>query len=148
MKYQCQNPECKKIFIHTAKQTQFAPKKASMEIKVLSDKLSEESRGWINNQITNAVQLAQSELIETQVCPFCQSKEYTEFVEPAEEISSVKSVDLAQVDDYLKLGYKVKELYAKTATLVKMETVPKDANLTLKDVIKAGIEQAKQEAPQ
>lgn len=115
MKYQCNNPNCKKSFLHTAQLTNYGK---------------------------------DHELIETNVCPFCQSKEYTEFVEPAEEISSVKSVDLAQVDDYLKLGYKVKELHAKTATLVKMETAPKDANLTLKDVIKAGIEQAKQEAPQ
>ena len=58
--------------------------------------------------------------IETYVCPECQSIHFTEYVEPEATITSVKSVDLAQVDDYLQQGYVVRELYAKTATLVKL----------------------------
>lgn len=59
--------------------------------------------------------------VETKHCPFCMTANYEEYTEAQPDITSVKSVDLSQVDDYLKLGYTVKELYAKTATLVKLE---------------------------
>lgn len=59
---------------------------------------------------------------ETYVCPFCHSKEYSEFVEPQPEIASVKSVPLEEVDAWLAKGYIVKELYAKTATLIMCKT--------------------------
>jgi hypothetical protein len=68
-----------------------------------------------------------SNTIETCCCPVCAFTDnlievhIEEIVEPEPEITSVKSVDLSQVDDYLKLGYVVRELYAKTATLVKTE---------------------------
>ncbi len=58
---------------------------------------------------------------EYSVCPDCGVTAYIEYVEAEPEITSVKSVDLSQVDDYLKMGYVVRELYAKTATLCKME---------------------------
>jgi DNA-directed RNA polymerase subunit RPC12/RpoP len=61
---------------------------------------------------------------ETHVCPYCGSldiEEYTPEPTPQPQITSVVSVELAQVDSYLKMGYVVRELYAKTATLVKME---------------------------
>lgn len=58
---------------------------------------------------------------ETACCPICKDTKFSEYVEPQPEITSVKSVDLAQVDDFLKQGYTVRELYAKTATLVKLE---------------------------
>ena len=58
--------------------------------------------------------------IETyQKCPVCLSKVIS--VAPEENITSVKSVPLEEVDTYLKQGYKVKELYAKNATLVLTE---------------------------
>jgi hypothetical protein len=56
--------------------------------------------------------------LETQVCPFCHSKTFTEYVEPEADIVSVKSVPLEEVDGWLLQGYVVRELYAKTATLV------------------------------
>lgn len=61
--------------------------------------------------------------VETKTCPYCiaENTHIDEYVEPQESVTSVKSVDLAQVDDYLKQGYVVRELYAKTATLVKLE---------------------------
>lgn len=61
------------------------------------------------------------EFIEIQVCPFCYSKTFTEYIEPEADIISVKSVPLEEVDAHLQEGYKVRELYAKTATLVKSE---------------------------
>ena len=61
--------------------------------------------------------------VEVPVCPYC----YTPYIAEAQpqvfNITSVKSVDLAQVDEYLAQGYTVKELYAKTATLVKLSPV-------------------------
>jgi hypothetical protein len=57
--------------------------------------------------------------LETHVCPFCQSLTLKEHVEPQPEIASVVSVPLEEVDAKLAEGYTVKELYAKTATLIK-----------------------------
>lgn len=59
--------------------------------------------------------------IEIHACPYCQSLDLSEVIEPQEDITSVKSVPLEDVDAWLKEGYKVRELYAKTATLVKLE---------------------------
>jgi hypothetical protein len=60
-------------------------------------------------------------LIETYVCPYCKSLDVDEFVEPHPVIASVKSVELDKVDEWIGQGYAVKELYAKTATMVKKE---------------------------
>jgi len=92
MKYQCEN--CKAIFPHTAKLT---------------------SGPGTDQRFTGQV------MIERSVCPFCTSLMVIEFVEPEADITSVKSVPLEEVDTYLKEGYVVRELYAKTATLVKQE---------------------------
>ena len=58
------------------------------------------------------------ETIENHVCPHCHTLNISEA--PEDTITSVKSVDLSEVDGYLKEGYVVKELYSKTATLVKL----------------------------
>jgi hypothetical protein len=60
---------------------------------------------------------------EVRICPYCHSMNIKEVEQtiPVEQITSVKSVDLAEVDELLKQGYQVHELYAKTATLVKKE---------------------------
>lgn len=62
--------------------------------------------------------------IEEHRCPYCQSRNLLEFAEPfsTEKIVSVISVEIAEVDAKLKEGYEVKELYAKTAILIKKET--------------------------
>ena len=56
--------------------------------------------------------------LETHVCPYCRSLNLEEVVEIL-PVVSVRSVDLSEVDNLLKEGYEVHELYAKTATLVK-----------------------------
>jgi len=61
--------------------------------------------------------------VEFCVCPFCFGKEYTEASVVEESIISVKSVDLVDVDQWLAQGYQVRELYAKSATLVKKGVV-------------------------
>jgi hypothetical protein len=66
----------------------------------------------------------QSDTVEVHVCPFCHSLKLKEHVEPEESITSVKRVDLADVDELLKKGYVVRELYAKSATLVLKEVKP------------------------
>ena len=60
--------------------------------------------------------------VESKECPRCQSEAISEFVEPEADITSVLSCDLGAVDGFLKQGYIVKELYAKTATLIKKES--------------------------
>lgn len=97
MKVVCLNPECKKTFLHCAKKT-----------------------------VSNTIGLNTSPIIESieiYVCPYCKSPEFEEYIEPKtiEKISSVKSVELAEVDGWIAQGYEVKELYAKTATMVKKE---------------------------
>ena len=59
--------------------------------------------------------------IETPVCPLCHTAVYSEYVLDKQQITSVISVDLADVDARLKEGYVVESLYAKTATLVMKE---------------------------
>lgn len=62
--------------------------------------------------------------VESSVCPYCFKKDFDELPHPPEakpEITSVKSVSLEEVDSWLKEGYVVESLYAKTATLVKRE---------------------------
>jgi hypothetical protein len=94
MKFQCLNPNCKKVFLYTAKQTK--------ESELAVD---------------------EGEVIETHVCPYCHGLDFEELVETvqAEKVCSVKSVELDKVDDWITQGYEVKELYAKTATMIKKE---------------------------
>ena len=114
MRYQCVDPTCKAIFSHPAKQTKLT--------MTLSIDLKDDEAMKLQTQNTEGT--------ETHVCPVCHGLFFVEYVEPQPEITSVKSVDLCQVDDYLKLGYVVRELYAKTATLVKLEIAPVDAKPT------------------
>jgi hypothetical protein len=57
--------------------------------------------------------------IETPICPHCRTCTYSEYVLDKQNIVSVLSVPLEDVDAKLKEGYEVESLYAKTATLVK-----------------------------
>ena len=59
------------------------------------------------------------DMLEFHVCPYCFSKNIDEQKLEEPKIVSVKSVDLAEVDAWLEKGYEVRELYAKTATLIK-----------------------------
>jgi hypothetical protein len=59
--------------------------------------------------------------VELKSCPECNSWKISEYVEPQAEITSVKSVDLNEVDTYLKDGYIVEAMFAKTATVIKKE---------------------------
>jgi hypothetical protein len=92
MKYQCAG--CKRVFLHPAKKTNFRYN------------ANAESEGTLLFQV------------EESVCPYCETPNLVEYMEP---ISSVKSVDIAEVDALLKQGYVIHELYAKTATLIKKE---------------------------
>lgn len=104
MKFKC---ECGKVFLYAAKRTS-VPYMIQTEI---------ERKG---TSATVPTQIPEFTL-EQHVCPYCQSLNFTEFVEPQPAIINVKSVDLENVDAWLKEGYVVESLYAKTATLVKKE---------------------------
>jgi hypothetical protein len=95
MKYQCIDPACKAIFIHPAK--------------------------LIDSTPTKNEQYIQGAVLESYVCPACKGIFFSEYDEPQPQITSVVSVELSQVDSYLKQGYVVHDLYAKTATLKKLE---------------------------
>ena len=107
MKYQCD--ACKKVFLHPAKRmfTSVAP---------IPDPTKFQTTSAITKEDLNSV------TTETHVCPYCDSINLTEYLESEPSITSVVSVDIADVDGKLKEGYIVHELYAKTATLVKKET--------------------------
>lgn len=62
--------------------------------------------------------LDETSVIEVPVCPICENRIYSEYVLDKKRITSVLSVDLAEVDAKLKEGYEIESLYAKTATLV------------------------------
>ena len=74
-------------------------------------------------KLTSEINVNQ-DILEIHVCPYCHELEFEEYIEPVGKISSVKSVELAEVDSWIGQGYEVKELYAKTATMIKKE-VPK-----------------------
>ena len=57
--------------------------------------------------------------LEIPVCPICETRIYSEYVLDKKQITSVISVNIAEVDSKLQEGYEVESLYAKTATLVK-----------------------------
>ena len=129
MKYQCSNPECNKTFIHTAKAVNYSfPKTTGIT----------------------------TDYIETAVCPHCGSKNYDETTQAPVvqvQVESVYIYDLTSgpqtaLDALLAQGYVIVNRYSKQYHLEKPKSAPIDANPTLKDVIKAGIEQAKQEASQ
>ena len=105
MKFQCLNPECKSVFVHTAKRTEYL------------------YSGDMAKEFIHPSDHVLLKMIEHPVCPFCHGLAFQELVETvqAEKVCSVKSVELDKVDDWIAQGYEVKELYAKTATMVKKE---------------------------
>jgi hypothetical protein len=99
MKYQCLNNECKKTFVHTAK------------------------------QIRSGLAVGETTL-ESYVCPFCQSKEYTEFIEPVtvtppKQVSNVFIYELTttgaqpNLDAMLADGYEIVNRFSKQYHLEK-----------------------------
>lgn len=108
MKYQCK--QCTKIFIHPAKQTNYA----------------------FNNQ--NPEDFTLTSINEASVCPFCRSREYSEFTEPIitdQKTTAVLVVDLVTGENLalnkaLADGYEIIGRYAKQYTLEKK--APKQAD--------------------
>jgi len=99
MKFQCLNPDCKKVFLYTAKQTSEDP---------------------IGNSDPN--------IYETHVCPFCHGLVFEESDSvPSEKIVSLKSVSIEEVDGLIKEGYEVREVYAKNAILQKKLLIVQEA---------------------
>jgi hypothetical protein len=67
-----------------------------------------------------------SEILETDVCPFCQSKTFTEYVEPVEveQVENVYVYELGSgpqtvLDGLLAQGYRIVNRYAKAYHLEK-----------------------------
>jgi len=106
MRYLCGNKVCGKVFLHTAKLTTYLP--------VPKEITQPELPLIINGKLQN-------DFVESAVCPHCYSKIYSEAPETEPQITSLKSVPLDEVDDWLAKGYVVKDTFAKTATLIKRE---------------------------
>jgi hypothetical protein len=101
MKYQCD--DCKRVFNHPAKLLEHR----AQELLVTP------------NKITPAVHLDDFVETEYSACPFCKNLAFTEYVEPVEELEDVISVEYVNVGQKIAEGYRVKEIYAKSVTLVK-----------------------------
>jgi hypothetical protein len=111
--YQCGNSACNKVFIHTAKLSEYTP--------------------------TTEAPLAITNALESSVCPFCKSKAYTEVAE--EKVSgSINLADVAslidcppsEADMHLKEGYVLFQTWQKNVFLVKLKlkVAPVDAKPT------------------
>jgi len=101
MKFQCGS--CKKAFVYAAKKT-------IIEIPPIPPE---------KIQPTMELPIRINIQFETHVCPFCQSLEIVEYVEPQQTPTSAVQVDWAEVDAKLKEGYVIAQAYAKNATMYK-----------------------------
>lgn len=110
MKYQCQNPECKKTFTHPAKMTDYnLITKGNVPDKDFS---------------------IPSSMIEAYGCPFCKKLEFSEFIElsPAEaSLEDMLQVPFEQVKEYIAKGYveldRKDHVYAKGIVMLKTKEV-------------------------
>jgi hypothetical protein len=124
MKYQC--AKCNEVFTHTAKTVEnfesdsgdIVRRLVSMTVTVEGIPLHAE---WEEVHQT-AIALRRRIVggtVETAVCPFCHNVKFSEYIEPIEELEDVISVEYVNVGAKIAEGYKVKEIYAKSVTLVK-----------------------------
>ena len=126
MLYQCQNASCLHTFTHPAKLVEsYVNVKEDID-RLYSMTITNESVP-LHKEWTDVHLLASSLRhriiegdVETFVCPFCRSNDFSEYVDLEADIVSVKSVDLNEVDTYLKDGYVVEAMFAKTATIKKL----------------------------
>jgi Zn ribbon nucleic-acid-binding protein len=61
----------------------------------------------------------ENDFLETAVCPICKVVTFEEWVEPEVELEDVISVEYVNVGAKIAEGYRVKEIYAKSCTLIK-----------------------------
>ncbi len=101
MKYQCL--ECKETFVHSATITNHFPNKV-------------EAIDGTHDGI-----LETSDIMTINVCPYCRSRHFDELKLEEARITSVKSVPIEEVDDWIAKGYEVEALYQKSANLIKRE---------------------------
>lgn len=96
MKYKCLNPECGKQFNFAAKKTF---EKTECDASTTT-------------------------IIETVVCPYCDSLNFDELPQEAKginlaDVESYKDVAPNEVDDYLKQGYTIYQSWQKNVHLIK-----------------------------
>jgi len=119
--FECQNPNCAKQFHYAAKYT-----------------VHQYSKPEVKEQIGTIITVEPIVLstIEEFLCPFCKSKEFTEYIPPTptqEEIANVYIYDLTSgaqtaLDALLAQGYRIQQRYAKQYFLEKPKTSPIEAN--------------------
>jgi len=111
MKFECS--DCKKTFLYPAKRIDIDPE--------FTKRIAELKSGQFLSRLSTAS--GYEPIVETHVCPYCHSLNFQEQIEAvaANKIVSVRSVELEKVDEWIAQGYEVKELYAKSATVIKKE---------------------------
>lgn len=147
MRYQCE--KCNKTFSHPRKQIDHYGKDVkTLNFSLNGEKISKEQLAYLRTELSRFALSADYLENETYVCPFCDSMAFKDFDAPKPDIVSMKSVDIKEVDELLKQGYKVKESSTTKACLVKYaEVAPKDAQPdVLGEIIQAGIEEDKKNA--
>jgi hypothetical protein len=94
-------------------------------------------------KIVGPVGISQTDTLEVHVCPFCQSLELKEHIEPVEEkgeITALISVPNNEVNSKLADGYKIMEdkIYAKETIMIKrtLTTIKPASQLTVDEAAK------------
>src|SRR3989304_8520301 len=133
MKYQCE--ACYKMFIHPAKIIETAQDGAKDKIyRVLRQSESADEFPFhsefesIRVTLNNLNSIVADGQFEITVCPFCQSRTYTEAPEPEAKVTNVYVHDLTSgpqgtLDNLLAEGYVIVSRFAKQYHLERKEKV-------------------------
>jgi hypothetical protein len=120
LKYICENGH---TFTHPAKKiTPMFPAELITHLNTLLEAVPDDKDLLVLAQLFVEMKKVFSEgSFETFVCPYtdCHNVKFSEFIEPIEELEDVISVEYVNVGAKIAEGYKVKEIYAKSVTLVK-----------------------------
>jgi hypothetical protein len=132
--YQCSNPECGKVFMHTAKLTVLGmPIEELKTLKLFIEEAPKDPELAPLIEMFKGLQKAfDMATFERSVCPFCKSPTYKEYVEPqpeAEEVGNVYIYELTtgpqtELNKLLADGYKIVNRYAKSYALEKPKAKP------------------------
>ena len=124
MKFQCQNPECKRLFHYADKLITTTPQFSTTPTvdPNYSATVQVQSNYWATTR-------------ESFVCPYYASKDFVEYVEPLpvqEVVSNVFIYDLTSgaqtdLDALLAQGYRIVSRYAKAYFLEKPQEKPAEA---------------------
>ena len=120
MRFVCLNPKCKRQFVYSAKNILEETPEQYLDLRF--EKSTDAS--------THLPKVTIKTTLETQVCPYCQSKDFEESVEPEkveeQPLEDMLQVPFEQVKEYITKGYveldRKDHVYAKGLVMVKLQT--------------------------